>query len=226
MPVRTLASRRPLLLASLACAVAYYFIADSGVLPGVAVIVLKGAGVALLAAYAWLRHSGRDAHLLALVMGLSALGDMAIELSAAAGGGMFLLSHLAAILLYSRNRRASTTPSQKAAALALLFLTPVIAWILVSQTDGAIGVAIYALVLGAMAASAWTSRFPRYQVGIGAVMFVISDLLIFADMELLSQSPIPGWLIWPLYFIGQFMIATGIIQTLRGERSDSAEEIA
>jgi len=28
---------------------------------------------------------------------------------------------------------------------------------------------------------------------------------------------LPHYLIWPLYFAGQFMIATGVVQTLGGE---------
>ncbi len=224
MATRTLASRRPWLLASIAAALSFYLLMD-GLIPGVALIVLKGAAVALLAAYAWLRHDSRDAHLLALVMGLSALGDMAMELDTTAGGAVFFASHLAAISLYLRNRRMTITGSQKAAAVALLLLTPAISWLLVANMEGAFGVALYALALGGMAGLAWTSRFPRYQVGLGAVLFVISDLLIFARMDIWADSPIPHWLVWPTYYIGQFMIATGVIQTLRGEHVD-AEPIA
>ena len=52
-------------------------------------------------------------------------------------------------------------------------------------------------------------------VGFGAVLFVISDWLIFARMGPLGESALPGLLIWPAYFAGQFLIATGVIQTLR-----------
>jgi uncharacterized membrane protein YhhN len=76
-------------------------------------------------------------------------------------------------------------------------------------------VAGYALGLGAMAAAAWTSSFPRYRVGIGAVLFVASDLLIFARLGPMADSPIPDLLIWPLYYFGQFLICTGVIGELR-----------
>ena len=72
-----------------------------------------------------------------------------------------------------------------------------------------------------MAATAWASRFSRYHVGIGAVLFVISDLLIFAEFGPLAESTIPSLLIWPLYYAGQFLICTGIIQTLRGDLKPS-----
>ncbi len=71
-----------------------------------------------------------------------------------------------------------------------------------------------------MAASAGASRFPRYRVGIGALMFLGSDLLIFARMGPLPGSPLPGLLIWPLYFGGQALIAWGVVRTLADGRLD------
>ena len=47
------------------------------------------------------------------------------------------------------------------------------------------------------------------------VLFVASDLLIFAQMGVLAQSPLPGLLIWPLYYFGQFLICIGVVGELR-----------
>ena len=74
--------------------------------------------------------------------------------------------------------------------------------------------AFYATPLALMAALAWISRFSRFTVGLGAMFFVISDLLIFARMGPLAGSILPGLLIWPLYFTGQAMIAVGVVRTL------------
>jgi hypothetical protein len=60
-----------------------------------------------------------------------------------------------------------------------------------------------------MAACAWNSNFPRYRVGLGAMAFVASDLLIFARAGALAEA---GWVslaIWVLYYGGVLMIATG-----------------
>ena len=75
--------------------------------------------------------------------------------------------------------------------------------------------ALYASGLGVMTAAAWTSSFPRYRVGLGAVMFAVSDLLIFADLGPLADSALPGLLIWPLYYFGQFLICTGVVGELK-----------
>jgi uncharacterized membrane protein YhhN len=214
MVKRALINRRPFLLLSIAAAAAYYLLVDSK-FPGAGIILLKGFGVGLLAIYALLRFPHRDGLLLAFVLGLAAVGDMGMELDFRIGGGAFFVSHVAAMALYLRNRRANITPSQKLFAVALLFMTPLITWLLVANLANAIQIVLYALSLGAMAGLAWTSSFPRYRVGIGAVLFVISDFLIFARMDLMATSPLPDMLIWPIYYLGQFLIATGVIQTLR-----------
>jgi uncharacterized membrane protein YhhN len=210
MPKRALIEKRPWLLASLVAGIGFYFVAGSQ-LPDLFEWTIKGAGVALLVVYALVRHGGADSRQIATVMACGALGDVLIELWQEAGAAAFLIGHLIAIHLYWRHRREVLAPSQKLAALALLVLTPLLGW----QLTGSLAVAGYALGLGAMAATAWTSSFPRYRVGIGAVLFVISDLLIFAEMGPLAASPIPGLLIWPLYYFGQFLICTGVIGELR-----------
>jgi len=105
--------------------------------------------------------------------------------------------------------------SQKCAVAALLLLTPLIAWFMPADRGQAASVALYALALGAMAAGAWASVFPRYRVGSGAVLFVLADVLLFAEMGPLQGSPVPQYLVWPIYYLGQLLIAVGVAQTLR-----------
>ena len=69
-----------------------------------------------------------------------------------------------------------------------------------------------------MVCAAWSSSFNRYRVGLGAVLFLASDLLIFARMGPLATSALPVLLVWPLYYFGQLLICTGVIASLR-ERS-------
>jgi len=218
MSRRALIEHRPWLLASMSAALLYYLVIDNPLvqiypLEGIWLILLKGSAVALLAVYAWRRTSGMDGNLLVAVMGLSALANMVFELDYRLSGAIFAAAHLAAIWLYQRNRRAQLTPSQRLTALALVLGTPLISW-LVSRDPSVLA---YSAILGAMAAMAWTSRFTRYRVGLGAVLFVVSDWLIFSDIGAVAPSFGPALLIWPLYYAGQFMIATGVVQTLRGQ---------
>lgn len=212
MAKRALIEHRPWLLAGIAAAVAFYFLRDNPI-GGLWLILLKGAGVGCLAAYAWRRTEGLDGGILVLALALSAAADMVLEIDFGVGGAIFAASHAVAIGLYLRNRREQTVWSQRLLALVILVATPAVSYFL----SGQIEIAAYAGFLGLMAAAAWMSRFPRYRVGLGAILFVLSDWLIFSQMGTFDLGQIPYWLIWPLYFAGQLMIATGVVQTLRGE---------
>jgi len=217
MPQRALIEKRPWLLASLIAGISYFFVRDAPI-PGLYLMAWKGAGVALLAIYALARHKGADSRQIAAVMAFGALGDVLLEWFAdriEIGAVAFLIGHLIAIHLYWRHRRATLAPSQKLLGLVLLVTVPLIAWALPADRAAAPGIALYSTGLGAMAAAAWTSSFPRYRVGLGAVMFVLSDLLIFAHVGPMAHSVLPGLLIWPLYYFGQFLICTGVIGELR-----------
>jgi uncharacterized membrane protein YhhN len=217
MPNRGSILIKGLLLASLIAGLSFWPVKDQ-TMPLALKLAWKGAGVGLLAVYALSQARRRDGYQIALVMALGALGDVLLELHFEAGAGAFLLGHVAAMELYLRHRREATTGSQKALAVSLLIGTPLIAWLLPADRSAALAVAVYALVLGGMAGTAWTSSFPRYRVGMGAVLFVASDLLIFARMGPLAQSVLPGLLIWPTYYLGQLLICLGVVGSLRARR--------
>lgn len=221
MPKRALIEHRPWLMASMIAAIAYYFASD-GSLAGVWLILLKGAGVGFLALYAIRRASGLDAAILAVALALSSAADMVLEIDFELGGGLFFASHVVAIVLYIRNVRPQPVFSQMACAAALAVGTPVIAYLLSDRLD----IALYSTGLGLMAACAWMSRFPRYRVGLGAVLFIISDWLIFSRMGSFDLAPLPDLLVWPTYYAAQFMIATGVVQTLRGQHQAPAAQTA
>ena len=129
MPRRALAEKRPLLLASIVAALAFYYL-RWGPWPELYLIPLKGAATGLLAVYLWLRHSSPDARLMAWAFGAASLGDMALEIAfdRAIGGLLFFAYHVMAMAVYLRNRRPVLSPTQKWAVASMLLLTPVIAW--------------------------------------------------------------------------------------------------
>ncbi len=214
MSRRALAEKRPLLLLSVAAALAFYYLRFTG-FPELYLLLVKGAAVGALALYAFLRHSGPDVKLLGWALAAAALGDMGMEINVQVGGLLFLLFHLFAVVLFLRHRRPQLSPSQSWMVGATFCLTPVIAWLLPADRDAAWQVGLYAVALGGMAASAWASSFPRYRVGAGAMLFVASDLLIFAQMGPLEGHFLPRYMIWPLYYLGMLLIATGVIDAVR-----------
>ncbi len=187
----------------------YVFVSNSDEI-STALLAWKGAGVWLLAIFAFLSAKGTNGLLLTGAMAFGALGDVLIEQSLIFGAAAFMIGHIIAIILYLKNPRKALTISQKMLAGVVVALVPLIAWMLLHDA----GVVLYALFLAAMAATAWLSRFPRYLTGVGAMLFVASDLLIFANMGPLDQADWANYLIWVLYFAGQLMIAIGVIQGL------------
>src|SRR6476469_997922 len=156
-------------------------------------IVWKGLGFALLALWVLRRTDRRD---MAAVLGLGAVGDVLLAISLTLGATAFLIGHLIASWIYNRHR---TGP---------VWIAPLGAALVGACGYGlshALAVAFYAATLGLMTGSAITSNLPR-SIPIGAILFVLSDLLIFSRLGPLAHSLVPTLLVWPLYFAGQTLI--------------------
>jgi uncharacterized membrane protein YhhN len=209
---------KAVLIASIIAGVSYVAAWDRG-LPQAADLTWKGLGVGLLAVYAALNARSLDGWLLVAVMAFGALGDVLLGAAGLTVGALaFLAGHLVAIALYLRNRRPSPTRSQVALAVVLVPAVVIIAFLLPADRAGAPGVALYSLGLALMAATAWLSRFPRYRVGVGALMFVVSDLLIFGRDGPGPGSFAVGLAVWGLYYFGQLLICTGVVGSLDAGR--------
>lgn len=204
------------LIAAIAAGVSY--LAADRLVDGAAHVIWKGAGVGLLAVYAALQARSSDGWRIAAVLVLGALGDVLLETAGLTVGAVaFLAGHVVAIWLYLRNRRPVLSLSQGLLAGAMIVGIPVTAYLLPTDRAGAPMVALYAFGLSWMAATAWVSRFPRLWVGLGAVAFAASDLLIFARSGPLSGAPWIGFAVWGLYFGGQALICLGVTRTLASD---------
>lgn len=220
MAHQALVEHRPWIAASVLAATTYYFLWNNPV-GGLWLILLKGAGVGLLAIYAMRRTRGLDGALLTMALALASAADMVLEINFRVGGAVFLLSHLVACCLYWRRRDTAASRADTVIGLALFLLTPLVSYMI----SGNPLIAIYALSLGAMAAFAWLSAFPRSRVGLGAVLFILSDWMIFARNGPFDPGPLADALIWPGYYAAQLLIATGVVQTLRAERRSAREPV-
>lgn len=176
----------------------------------------KGTGVGFLALYAALRARSLDGWLLTAVMVFGMLGDVLLGVNFIVGALAFLVGHLVAIGLYLRNRRPALSRSQLLLAVLLVPASVTIAFLLPADRAQAPGIALYATGLAVMAACAWISRFPRLWTGLGAILFLASDLLIFARMGPIQPGFTVGLAVWGLYFAGQTMICLGVSGALDG----------
>jgi uncharacterized membrane protein YhhN len=188
------------LLAALIGGVSFYFTHWMD-LAGWPKVVWKGSGVGLLAVWAF--SQGRP--WIGLVLAVEALGDVLLETSGLIVGAVpFLLGHILALGFYLQSRRGP-------------FYVPVLTAVGVSLAayllSGDAGVAFYALALGAMMGAALNSGFARATLGAGAVLLVASDLLIFSKLGPIGHTEFADLLIWPTYFIGQALIAWGVVRS-------------
>lgn len=197
-----------------------FFVAVFQRLDGPAIWAWKTSGVALLAAWAAANARNRDGWMIAAALGFGALGDWMLDaIGLMQGAAAFAIGHAIAITLYLGNRRAAMTGSQKLLVFCVVPLALVAAWGLTrhgapDQMGAAIG---YTAIVALMAATAWASRFPRYRTGLGAMIFLASDLFIFAGEGGSLSKNVTMWLVWPLYFAGQALIAWGVVSTLSKE---------
>ncbi len=182
---------------------------------GAGLVVWKGAGVALLALWAAAQARNLDGWLLFAVLALGAAGDVLLEVAGLTVGALaFLAGHMVAIWLYARHLRPVWWRTDGPIAAGRLVTIPLLAFSFPADRAAAPGIALYATGLAAMAAMAWLSDFPRRLVSLGALLFAVSDLLIFARLGPLAGSIIPDLLVWPLYFGGQALIAWGVARSL------------
>lgn len=195
-----------------------FFIAVFQRLDGPAIWAWKTSGVGVLAVWAAANAREKNGWLIAAVLGCGALGDYLLDAKGLVVGAMaFAVGHVIAITLYLTNRRGLMTPSQRLLGWVTMPATLAIVWAMLSPVAGWWHAAVYSLFVAAMAAAAWTSRFPRYCTGIGAMLFLASDLFIFAGEGAVLSKDVTMWLVWPLYFGGQALIAWGVVGTLAKE---------
>lgn len=225
MKEHDLAHARPWLLASLFFGISYLFVERSAMLGGFA-ILWKGACVGLLIPYVLRWRAVLDRPLLGLMLGLYAFGNMLLEINLVWGAFLFVCGHIAAIFYFWRQRRDAAEPSQLILAMVIPMASLIIGFFLVPSAAEKPGLLVYVAFVSLMAGSAWYSRFPRYRTGIGALLFLVSDLIIFAREGGLLPDNISGWLVWPLYYAGVFMIAIGIVQRSLATAIDGEAEFA
>ena len=179
-------------------------------------VVWKGAGVALLALYAGLSARNLDGWLICLVLALGAVGDVMLDAMGPTPGAVaFLGGHIVAIGLYLRNRLAAPTRAQSLLALALVPIVIALSSLLAADAKAATDLSVYSLGLALMAGTAWTSRFPHNRTGIGALMLVGDNILLFARYGPWPHAPGINLAIWILYFGGQTLVCLGVTRTLK-----------
>lgn len=207
--------------------ISYLYVVATGI-DGLLVSVWKTSGVAFLALWAFFNARISAHQWIAAVLAFGAAGDFLLaEFGLVVGGTTFAIGHIIAIRSYWLNRRPEWTPSQRLLIYSVTPLALIIAWQLARQSEpGLLGAALaYTFIVAMMSAAAWASRFPRYRTGLGAMLFLLSDLFIFAGAGGMMDQSVSALFVWPLYFAGQALIAWGVVSTLSNEAIWSSKQM-
>ena len=214
MPKRALVERRPWLVASVLLALVTTWLQSSRLADPYLMGLAAGPFV-LLAIYAALRQRGRDTGLLAAMVGLEGLGWALATLSPDFAVMALWLAFLAGLSLFLQHRVTAPQVDRRIAAAALLLGTPVLC-----VAAGGMAMLVLGLALGAMAASAWISTFPRERVGAGGLLIVAGMLMAMIDTGGIEASG--RWLAlaaWPVAYLGNLVLATGVTGELRAREA-------
>ncbi len=156
--------------------------------------------------------------LLAIALGLSALGDLALSRAGQrafiAGLAAFLLAHVAYMLLFWPTGGVGGILPWQGAALVFVVVTAggALAWLWpgLGALRGAVTVYVVAIAMMAVAAILRTGTWPLLA---GAALFMLSDLVLGAETFRLPASA-RRWTapaIWVSYYLAQALIAAAFL---------------
>lgn len=179
--------------------------------------VTKPALMPLLAAHALLRGGPP---LLAGALLLGCGGDTLLQVGGDTvfllGMGSFAAGHVCYLLLFARHGSPGGARTYRLAVLyAAAWLTVVV--LLWPGLDGElrVPVALYSLLLTAMALGATRARLPA---GAGGALFLLSDTLIASGLAKWPQAPAPQFWIMLTYLGAQWLLTQGVLLCHGGHR--------
>lgn len=184
-------------------------------------MVFKTAATSLLAVFA---SRTSDNWYLTAALALGSLGDAFLawpgEAAFLRGLSSFLVAHLFYVALFAGlgNGIDHIWQDQQRLSLAagMLMLAPVMSLMLMPKVGSALKVPIllYSATILTMVMAVLTVANDR--VVVGAILFAISDSVLSTDEFLVPKdSSHRAWmqyLVWILYYSGQFLIAAGLVQ--------------
>ena len=161
--------------------------------------------------------------ILALALGLSAFGDLALsracERPLLVGVAAFALAHLTYVAVFQSLGGDPALPFdwRIGGAIGIMGLSSVMARLLWSKAGRLRWTVLgYVVIIALMGVSALQVPSPYAEFVIAAaLLFILSDSLIATERFLIGDGPAPRWLspaIWLTYWLAQFLFCVGIAQ--------------
>lgn len=212
---------RIILTLSAALAIAYGLVSPDWHVSGVSrhlLASLKASGILLLAALALSRRS----RLLGAGLLFGAAGDALLAWSEStflAGALAFLIGHLCYIALFLRagiGARALSQPTRVIAMIAVVaFAIAMTLRLVPGESQLFVPLGLYTVVLTVMTMTSFTLPAARWLAMAGAVLFLISDGFVAANMFHPLGHPVAAFASsfagWMIYWAGQAAICMGAL---------------
>lgn len=182
-------------------------------------VIVKGSAVGLLAIFVLVSMQTVNHLLLFFALIASVGGDVLLEIphenALTRGLTSFLAAHVLFIVLYIKNRMPAEdiTGLRVRIAAFMWAIAGAVGYVLYPYLgEMVMPVVTYSVVLSAMATTALFSKFPVKLVGVGALLFVVSDAVLGA--RLFSTVPeYTSYIVWATYYLAQLLMLLGIMLT-------------
>lgn len=180
-------------------------------------ILVKGSTVSLLALFVFIRMQTLNHFLLLLALLASVAGDvilaLPIENSFLKGLSAFLSAHLIFVGLYLKNKLPwEDISAARKHTIVIIWIIALLSAVLLYPYLGDMlwPVCAYIFVLTSMASVAFISRFSISFVGVGAILFLISDSALGAR-QFLNVPDYFGYVVWGTYYLAQLFMTLGVM---------------
>jgi uncharacterized membrane protein YhhN len=181
--------------------------------------ILKAIPVLALALIVWNHRKSRQEILLFIALLFHSLGDVLLEIERVRlflpAVGAFMLGHTFYILTFKGDVAANLTLStaKKLLVSGTIIFAIVMGMAVVPHLETPLiaPVVLYMLVISAMVIFAFLANYRTAWISLGAVSYLLSDSLIAINTFV---HPFAGsaYLIWPMYYLGQFLIVIGFLR--------------
>lgn len=131
----------------------------------------------------------------------------------------FIVADFIAILLYYRNFRPNLGAGSYLGAAMFVGGVSLASYLLPTDRGDAIIVAIFVVPLATMTALTFLTRFSPWLVGLGTLLILLSDLLIFRRMGPIECMAGLREAIWLCYFVGEALVVYGVTRGLMRTRA-------
>lgn len=188
--------------------------------------ILKGIPVLALALIVWNHKKSRQEITLFIALLFHCLGDVFLEIARVRlflpAVGAFTLGHIFYILTFkvdvSSHHGLSATRKMLVSAVIIFAIIMGVVIVPHLKTPLVAPVVLYVIAISTMAIFAFLANYRTAWISLGAVSYLLSDSLIAINTFVHLFAGI-AYIIWPMYYLGQFLIVVGVLMGEKPARS-------